>query len=425
MSRVKTKKSKSDKVKVSDGKSFSFADLNKELKKIAPLGSTMDLSEFSEISEYIGTGSLILNACLTGSLRKGYPNNRAVSLCGPSGVGKTFLMLNAARMAQAMGYYIAWYDSENAVDRDIMLKFGIDPERVWYEPVSTVEAFRTSGTNLAQRLIDAKRKGLSIPKIMIFLDSAGNLASEKEIRDAEDGSNKADMTRAKMFKSVFRILMNKFAEIKAPFIFSNHTYQTQEMFSQMKSGGGTGPEYAASIILFITKAKLNEKIKDDKGKKANKQLGIILNIKPNKNRFAKPSAVKIHLSFNKGMNEYVGLESYLNWEDFGIGKGNIIPGNEYKKVKGDKKDRAIEYTDESTGEVFYYIPDDKGSNIAVKHLNSTVNTREFYTDKVFTDKIIDQIDAVVQRDFSYGIDEDLPTDDLFDGDDEDDNNDED
>jgi RecA/RadA recombinase len=395
---------------------FSFADLNKELKKIAPLGSTLDVNEFSEISEYINSGSLILNACMTGSLKKGYPNNRAVSLNGPSGVGKTFLMLNAARNFQELGYYVAWYDSENAVDKELMESFGVDPAKVWYEPSPSVEAFRTSATNLAQKLIDAKRAGKQIPKIAVFLDSAGGLASEKEIRDAADGSNKADMTRAKMFKSIFRILMAKFAEIKAPFIFSNHTYQTQEMFSQMKAGGGTGPEYSASIILFITKAKLNEKIKDDKGKKANKQLGLILTVKPNKNRFAKPNTVKIHLRFDKGMNQYVGLEQYLNWEEYGIGKGTIVPASDYKKVKGDKKDRAIEYADESTDEIFYYIPDEKGSNIAVKHLNSTVTVKDFYTPEVFTEEIVDKIDEVVKRDFSYGIDEgDFPADELFEG----------
>lgn len=178
----------------------------------------------------------------------------------------------------------------------------------------------------------------------------------------------------------------------------------------------TGPEYSASIILFITKAKLNEKIKDDKGKKANKQLGLILTVKPNKNRFAKPAAVKIHLRFDKGMNPYVGLESYLNWDDHGIGKGQILTSAEYKSVKGDKKDKSIEYTDESTGEVFYYIPDEKGSNIAVRHLNSTITIKDFYTPEVFTDEIVDKIDEVVKRDFSYGINEDdFPADDLFEG----------
>ena len=61
-STTKTKKQREVKATKSKKKQeeefgFSFSDLNKELKKIAPLGSTMDVSEFSEISEYIHTGN--------------------------------------------------------------------------------------------------------------------------------------------------------------------------------------------------------------------------------------------------------------------------------------------------------------------------------------------------------------------------------
>ena len=87
-------------------KEFSFEDLNESLAKIAPLGSTMDVSTFSEITEYISIGSRILNLAMTGSVFGGIPNNRAVELMGPSGVGKTFVMLCAAKNAQDMGYKI-------------------------------------------------------------------------------------------------------------------------------------------------------------------------------------------------------------------------------------------------------------------------------------------------------------------------------
>jgi hypothetical protein len=71
---------------------------------------------------------------------------------------------------------------------------------------------------------EAKRNGAELPKIMILLDSAGNLATQKEIDDATSGSDKADMTRAKLLKSAFRILMTKLGICKIPFIFTNNTY---------------------------------------------------------------------------------------------------------------------------------------------------------------------------------------------------------
>jgi hypothetical protein len=73
--------------------------------------------------------------------------------------------------------------------------------------------------------MEQKKKGAELPKIMIILDSAGNLATQKEIDDAKSGSDKADMTRAKLLKSTFRILMTRMGICKIPFLFSNHTYQ--------------------------------------------------------------------------------------------------------------------------------------------------------------------------------------------------------
>ena len=115
-------------------KEFSFADLNKEMSKISEYGETLDKSTISEIDHYIPTGNYHLNACLTGSLFGGYPNNRAVALAGPSGTGKTYLILNAIKQAQKQGYSIVFYDSENAVDKSLVEKFGIDPKTFRYEP---------------------------------------------------------------------------------------------------------------------------------------------------------------------------------------------------------------------------------------------------------------------------------------------------
>jgi hypothetical protein len=204
---------------------FTFDDLNAELAGLNPLGSVMDQSNFSEVTEWIHTGNYHLNACLSGSVWGGWPNNRSCSIAGPSGTGKTFLTLNSVREAINMGYYVIYYDSEAAVDKDQMKKFGIDISKVNYQPVNTVQAFRTSITTITQKMQEVKRKGGEVQKIMIILDSAGNLATAKEIDDATSGSEKADMTRSKILKSIFRIIMTPLADLKIPFLFTNHTYQ--------------------------------------------------------------------------------------------------------------------------------------------------------------------------------------------------------
>jgi RecA/RadA recombinase len=379
-------------------KEFSFADLNKEMAKHSTYGDTLDKSTISEIDHFIPTGNYNLNACLTGSLFGGYPNNRAVAIAGPSGTGKTFLLLNGIKRAQDLGYSIVFYDSENAVDRDLIEKFGIDPTRFRYEPCNTVQEFRSSVTALTDLLIEQKNKGVELPKILIALDSAGNLATQKEIDDAKSGSDKADMTRAKLLKSAFRILMTKLGICKIPFLFTNHTYQTQDLFSQTVSGGGTGPEYAASIILFLGKAKLKE---------GTEQTGIIVSAKPNKNRFAKPSPIKFHISFSKGMNPYIGLEEYISWDNCGIERGRFITEGQYEKLNEAGKDECRQHIYEKDGKdvTVYFQPAATARKMAVAHLNDLVDLNELFTPKVITDEVLQKLEPIINQKFRYGADD--------------------
>ena len=376
-------------------KEFSFADLNKEMSKISEYGETLDKSTISEIDHYIPTGNYHLNACLTGSLFGGYPNNRAVALAGPSGTGKTYLILNAIKQAQKQGYSIVFYDSENAVDKSLVEKFGIDASKFRYEPCNTVQEFRSSVTAITDVLIEQKKKGIALPKIMVVLDSAGNLATQKEIDDAKTGSSKADMTRAKLLKSTFRIIMTQFGICKIPFLFTNHTYQTQDLFSRQVGGGGTGPEYAASIILFLGKAKLKEGIE---------QTGIIVTAKPNKNRFAKPTNIKFHISFNKGMNPYVGLEEYIGWDICGIERGRFITEGAFNKLPdpGKADCRKHSFTKDKKEVTVYFQPSPTARKICVKHLNDAVDLNQLYTPQVLTEDVLKLIEPQVVAKFNYG-----------------------
>ena len=351
--------------------SFTFDDLNSELANLNPLGSVMNQSNFSEVTEWIHTGNYHLNACVSGSLFKGWPNNRSCSVAGPSGTGKTFLTLNSVREAINMGYSVIYYDSEAAVDKEQMEKFGIDTSKVNYQPMNTVQDFRTSITTITQKMQEIKRKGGDVPKVMIILDSAGNLATQKEIDDAANGSEKSDMTRSKILKSIFRIIMTPLADLKIPFIFTNHTYRTQDFISRQVAGGGTGPEYAASIVLMLNKAQLKD---------GAEKVGIIVTAKPDKNRFAKPHPIKFHLNFTEGMNPYVGLEQYATWDICGITRGKIEKGEKIAKATA--------------------------RGWICKHLDEVVPNKEFFTEKVFTQEVLEKIDKHINPIFNYNTEVD-------------------
>ena len=237
---------------------------------------------------------------------------------------------------------------------------------------------------------------------MVVLDSAGNLATQKEIDDAKSGSTKADMTRAKLLKSTFRILMTKFGICKIPFLFTNHTYMTQDLFSRQVGGGGTGPEYAASIILFLAKAKLKE---------GTEQTGIIVTAKPNKNRFVQPKNIKFHISFNKGMNPYIGLEEYISWDVCGIQRGNFLNESQYEKLSEIDKEkcRLHEYVDDKGKEkICYFQPKDTARKLCVEHMpagQKTVDLNRLYTPEILTPDVLQKLEPIIADKFRYGTEE--------------------
>lgn len=368
---------------------FSFDDLNKEMTKNSKWGGLMsDGGGVSEITEFISTGNYACNACLTGDIFGGIPNNRITCFSGESGCGKTFLLLNLAREAQKKGIFVIWYDSENAIERSQVVKFGIDPSKFRYEPVGNIFEFKTNITQTLELLIEKKEAGMSIPKVLFVLDSIGNLSSLKELQDAKEGNDKADMTRPKTIRSIFRIICSKMGVIGATFAFSNHIYQTLDLFSQNKQSGGQGLVYGASVILNLSKAKLKEGTD-------NVQTGIIVTAKPEKNRFCKPETVKFYISYVNGMNPYVGLEAYISFERCGIQRGKFITEKEYDKSPNEDYIRV-----ETPNEIKYFVPSETARGICLDDGN-VVPLNKLFTKQVFTRERLERLNEYIKNEFKY------------------------
>jgi len=219
-------------------KQLSFSELDNMLSKIDDRGSIITNNAFSKIDEWIHSGNYLLNAQLSGSLFGGYPNSRSVALAGETGTGKTFLAMNACREAQKVGYNIIYCDSEAAVDLESTIKFGINPDYFRYQPINTPKEFRFFVANLIDTIKKAKAANGEVPKVMIVLDSLGNLSTEKSRRDALSGSDKKDMTKQQELKSLFANVTMDLAEHKIPFILTAHTYESVGSFIPQKVMGG-------------------------------------------------------------------------------------------------------------------------------------------------------------------------------------------
>jgi len=364
--------------KKSTSKEFSFLDLDKELSKIKGFetGSILTENTFSEVDEWIPTGNYLLNAQLSGTLFGGIPNTRSLGLMGDPGTGKSFVCLNVAREAQKKGYDVIYCDTEGAIDKSSALKFGIDPDKVRYQPIKTVTEFQTFVSNLLELVKKAKEKG-NDPKIILILDSLGMLSTDKELNDALVGKNAADMgAKAKELRKLFRVITLDLTAAKIPLVCTNHVYAGGGFFPTKESSGGDGPIFAMSVISFLSKAQLKE------GNSTTKT-GIIVTSNLKKSRFTVPEPVKFHISFANGMNPYVGLQDFISWEACGIGRGKF----EEQTVDGKKQN--------------VFVPSDSPqARWAVRHLGKTVTSSQLFTSEVFTQEVLEELDEnVIQTHF--------------------------
>jgi RecA/RadA recombinase len=202
-------------------------------------------------SEYFGKIELtstpvpMINVALSGSLDGGLVSGLTV-LAGPSKHFKTSfaLLIAAAYLNKHKDAALLFYDSEFGSPQSYFESFGIDPSRVFHTPIKDVEELKFDLVNQLE-LLDKK------DKVIVIIDSVGNLASKKELEDAIDAKSVTDMSRAKSLKGLFRMVTPYLTIKDVPCLAINHTYQEMGLFPKAIVSGGTGIYYSASNIWII------------------------------------------------------------------------------------------------------------------------------------------------------------------------------
>lgn len=393
----------------SDGLSSVF-DLVKSIDDSAEIIAE---SAYSNIKEFIPTGNYILNAALSGDLFGGIASGRVTTFEGDPGTGKTFLACSICREAQKMGYTAIVMDSEGSYDSTFVSRLGVDPTKLIIKQVQTISETSQFIANICLKLQEQEDKYGEHQKVILVLDSLGNLSSDKEKDDTISGSNKRDMTKAQDIKAMFRVNSIPMARLQIPLIVCNHVYAAIGSYVPTSIGaGGSGLKYSASLTVQLSTSKLEDKDNDAAASKRQGsdnavKTGVLVTAKPVKSRFCRPYKVKFQIPFYKEPNSYVGLEAFMNWENAGIVRGNLITEKDYNKLS--PTEQAKIYVFEFNGETLYCQPKDTSRSLVCKHLGCTVPIAEFFTEKVFTPEFLEYLNTnVIHPAF------DLPTRDSFD-----------
>jgi RecA/RadA recombinase len=310
-----------------------------------------------DVSGFIGTGSYALNALLSGSIYGGAPANKVTALAGEPSTGKTFYAINIVRqfLADNPKAFVFFFESESAISKEMMSDRGVDTKRVAILPVATIQEFRTQAIKILDKYLENKKE--NSPPILFVLDSLGNLSTEKEVNDMSEGKDTRDMTRSQLIRGAFRVLTLKLGKAKAALIVTNHTYDVIGSYVPMKKmSGGSGLEYAASTIIFLSKKK---------DKTDGEVTGAIISAVTKKARLTiENKKVETLLNYRDGLDPYYGLLELA------------VSAGIFKKVS-----TRIE------------LPD------GTKAFESAI---EKNPEKYFTEEVLDKLDEFCQNNFKYG-----------------------
>lgn len=257
--------------------------------------------EAGDVTGFINTGSYSLNALLSGSIYNGLPANKVTALAGEPSTGKTFYAINICKqfLTDNPNGFIFYFESESAISKQMLTDRGVDTKRIAIMPVATVQEFRTQAAKILDKYLEKKDR---LPMLFV-LDSLGNLSTEKEMADISEGKDTRDMTRAQLIRGAFRVLTLKLGKAQVALLVTNHVYDvTGAYVPTKKMGGGSGLEYAASTIIFLSKKK-DKMLDDDEGR-----TGAVVTAHTKKARLTiEDKRVETWLNYAEGLDPYYGL----------------------------------------------------------------------------------------------------------------------
>jgi len=296
-------------------------------------------SKFFTNKDMITTSVPIINVALSGKLDGGLTPGLTM-WAGPSKHFKTAFSLLMAKsyLDKYKDAALLFYDSEFGTPQSYFDSFGIDTNRVLHTPLTDIEQLKH---DIMQQLTQLERGD----KLIIVVDSIGNLASKKEVDDAVEGKSVADMSRAKQVKSLFRMVTPHLNLKDIPMVVVNHTYMEIGMFPKAIVGGGTGSYYSADNIFIIGR---------QQEKEGTEVVGYNFIINVEKSRYVKEkSKIPVTVSFDGGISRWSGLL------DIAVESGHVIkPSNGwYSKVDketGEVEDKKYRIKDTDTKD--FWLP---------------------------------------------------------------------
>jgi len=199
----------------------------------------------SDVTEWISTGSTMLDLAIANRPNGGLPVGRIIEITGLEASGKSLLAAHALADTQRKGGLAVYIDTENAVSREFLEAIGVNLKDMLYVPLETVEDIFEAIENI----IESIRKGSKDRIVTIVVDSVAGASTKQEMSADYDKDGWAT-SKAIILSKAMRKITNFVGRQRICLIFTNQL--------RTRLGVTFGDQWC--VDPFTTKVKIRYKV---------------------------------------------------------------------------------------------------------------------------------------------------------------------
>lgn len=227
---------------------FDPTELVDEMKKsgvgdiLVPSDDTMSLLEVSDWIPVDDDFKFVMDC-------QGIPCGHVTEVYGKKDSGKTTFATQVLVDTQKEGGIACLLDTEHKFSLKRAAMMGLDVKKLVIIQAETIEQSFEKFVKFAEKV--SEKPEWSKRKVSIVWDSIGQTPAAAEL---DEKVKDFAMTAAKVIKGEFRQKRGFIAKQNIAFLIINQVYQNMNAFGKQTTPyGGSGPEYAASLILEFAK----------------------------------------------------------------------------------------------------------------------------------------------------------------------------
>jgi recombination protein RecA len=271
-------------------------ELNKANKDGGKIAYFLDEQENpAEISDWISTGSSILDLAISNRPHGGLPVGKMVELNGLEGTGKSLVSAHICAETQRKGGIAVVLDTENAAAPEFWKSLGVDLKNLLYVQIDTVEDIFEK----MEQMIGIVRKSNKDRILTLIVDSVAAASTKTEL-ESDHGKDGYATGKSIIISKAMRKITIMLGKQKVLIVFTN---QLRQNLNAMAFGdkyvvsGGKALAYHCSVRVRLNN---NGKLKKGESIIGNECKAVVV-----KNRMGPPQRqANFDIYFDSGIADY-------------------------------------------------------------------------------------------------------------------------